>query len=382
MRNTVCLLLLAPAFAGTLVGRMGVPSGVGVGNATLSLTLSQAAAVPGSFALVPQAVSCATSLDGSVVGLPNPLPAPVVSALAGSGTLAAGNYFVVYSYSGLGGETLKSPETAVVLTGAGAVQVAPPTRQPAGASWDVYIGTSSGGETRQYAGSFATYTQTAGLSAGAALPATNSTVCSLTFNDATVPAPTYYVATLSDVNGNPLPGYPQSWYLAGSTVDVSLLEPLSSNPALRFPSPILATPSSSQPQSVASALNLNGYPIQGTGNLGPGMYTTTWVGTLPAASATLSQWTPNVAVVVKRLSAAAQTAGAGGTLGATLALSDGSNTCSFSGLLGGAATFGSTNLGSGVCTFAAGVPLSVRLTSDDHGTRPGNVTVAVEMTAQ
>ena len=190
------------------------------------------------------------------------------------------------------------------------------------------------------------------------------------------------MATLSDVNGNPLPGYPQSWYLAGSTVDVSLLAPLSSNPAVRFPSPILASPSSSQPQSVASGLNLNGYPVLGTGNLGPGMYASTWVGGWPAPSATLAQWTPNVGVVVRRLSVAAQSAGAGGTLGATLAVSDGNTSCSFGGLLAGTAGFSSSNLSSGGCTFAAGVPLSLRLTADDHSTRPGNVTAAVEMTAQ
>lgn len=99
--------------AGTLTGRFVAPGLGPVANGTLLLTLSQAAQLPGSFALVPETVACATSVDGSVVGVPNPTTAASGAAIAGMGTLPAGTYFVELAYTGAGSSsTLASPEGA------------------------------------------------------------------------------------------------------------------------------------------------------------------------------------------------------------------------------------------------------------------------------
>jgi hypothetical protein len=144
----------------------------------------------------------------------------------------------------------------------------------------------------------------------------------------------------------------------------------------------LQNPPSTQAQSIASPLNLNGYAIDGTANLGPSLISAYVQGTLPSAPSTLFQWTPNVAMMVRRISAYAATAGSGGSAGSTFQVTDGVNSCQFSPVLAIASNSGSANNPSGGCNFAAGIPLSLRLTSDDHTGRPGNVTLAVEMVAQ
>lgn len=372
------------ARAGTLLGRFVLPTtGNGVRNGTLTLALNQAAVVPGSFAIVPQSVACYTSLDGSVVGLPNPAVPPVVHAIAGTGSLPAGTYFIEITYQGDGGESLASAESVAALGAAGEIEVDPPVVQPSGATgYRIYIGAASGTETLQASSGFVSFVQATPLSTGAAPPANNTTACTVEFNDATVPAPTYYVATLTDAAGDSIAGFPQSWYLSGSSVNVSQLIPLTSDPAVRFPSPVLSNPASSAAQSVGSALNLNGFPVQNTSNLGPGMVSGFWSGTIPGPAGILDQWTPNVPIVLHRLSAYAQTAGSGGSSGTTLAVGSAQGTCLFSGMLPGTANSGSNGNPTGFCTFAAGLPLTLSVQSDDHATRPGNVAWILEVTAQ
>jgi hypothetical protein len=188
--------------------------------------------------------------------------------------------------------------------------------------------------------------------------------------------------SLADVNGNTLPGYPQNWYLSGASLDVSNIIPLTFPPSVRFGMPVLQNPSSTQPQSIASPIAMNGYNVQGSGNVGPALFSSYTSGTLPAPTATLAQWTPNVGVTVKRISAFAQTAGSGGSTGTSFQVTDGTNTCTVAGLLPAAGTFSSSNSTSGICNFSAGVGLSLKDTADDHASRPQNVTVTVEMTAQ
>ncbi len=375
------------ARAGVLTGKFVLPTGGAVANGTLALTLSQqgVTSLPG-YAVVPQTVACYTSSDGSVVGLPNPQTAPGGNAFNGLGTLAAGVYFVEIAYTGASSATsLASPESRLSLTAAGELQIPPPALQPAAATgYAVYVGTSQGGETLQgtVSGFSASFTQAGPLAAGAALPAANTSVCSLTFNDAITPSYTTYAATLEDSSGNVEPGYPQNWYLAGLSADVGTIMPLASNPAVAFPQPILANPSSTTAQSLGSALYLNGFNLEATGNVGPGFFSAYWAGALPAANTALATWTPNAGIWVRRADVNAQTAGTGGTQGTAITVSDGTSTCTFSGLLAGSATAGSQGFPTGVCDFNAGVPLTVRVLSDDHTTPPQNLSWSLELTAK
>lgn len=379
--------LASALWAGNLTGTFRTPLGGPVANGTLLLTLSQAAVLPGSFAVVPQTVSCATSDDGSVVGVPDPMVAPAGGAFNGIGTLAAGTYFIKIVYTGASGTTsLASPELVLSLASAGELRITTPTLQPAAATgYAVYIGTSSGTETLQgsVSGFGGAYTQATALSAGAAPPASNDTGCLVTFNDTTIPSYTYYTATLEDSAGNTLPGFPQNWYLAGTSVDVANLEPLTTVPAARFPTPILSNPAADVPQSLNSALNMNLHLLMNSANVGPGFFSSYWVGTLPAATTAIGGWTPNTAVRLQRIDLYAQSAGAGGTSGFTVSVTDGTSTCAFQNLLTGAAAVASAapaGFGAG-CAFGAGVPLTVSVTADDHTTRPGNVSWQIEMTA-
>lgn len=378
------LLLALPLAAGTLTGRLVLPMTTRpLAGATLTFTLSQAAAVPGSFMLVPQSVSCFTTADGSIVGLPDPAALPSAQAQTTGGSLPSGLYFIQWTWLGASGETLPSSELEISLAAPGSIQLQPPANPPASATgMSVYIGTASGQETMQYSGPIAAYTQSVPLVSGALPPNRNTTVCSLNFNDDTIPAPTYYQVNLLAAGGAQIAGFPQSWYLSGSTVDVSAIVPLSTNPALRFPEPILSNPSSAMPQSIASPLLLNGYPLSGAANIGPGLLSLSFASTLPAPLATLDQWTPNAAVSLHRLSLYAALAGSGGVNGLTLAVTDGVNTCSFAGLLPGPQPYSSNALPTGVCSFNAGVPLSLQLTSDDHSTRPANLSLVLEMTSR
>ena len=86
-----------------------------------------------------------------MVGIPNPLTLPNTSITYGSGTMAAGIYYVVFTFYTNGNlETLASPELKVQLTGTGSLIISPPATFPAGAAgMRVYVGTISGAETAQ-----------------------------------------------------------------------------------------------------------------------------------------------------------------------------------------------------------------------------------------
>jgi hypothetical protein len=369
--------------AGTLTGKFALPnSSLPAANATLTLRLSQAGVVPGSLALVPSPVVCYTTANGAVTGLPDPTAPPVVTASQGNGTLPAGTYFVDVTTINSGGESLPSPETVVVLPAPGALTVSPPA-VPAGASFAVYIGMASGAETRQaVADAGAPYVQSTPLTAGAALPSSNTSPCQFTFNDAILPAPTYYIATLADAQGNTYPGFPQDWYLTGPTADVSQIYPLATPLPIRFLTPIFANPGTSAAQSLNSNLNLNGYAIDNTDNLGPGLMSVFWSGSLPAPAASLDEWTPNSAVVLRRLSVYAQSPGNGGSVGAVFTVSSAQGVCTFPALLPAAGTAGSSSSGSGTCSFSAGLPITLALSADDHTARPGNLNFVLEFTGE
>lgn len=390
MRVLPALLLLAmlPVAVraqSSLTGKFVLPTMGPVANGTLLLQLSQQAttAAGGSAQLAPAQVSCYTSTDGSVVGVPNPTATLTGAAVPGTGSLAAGTYFVELAYAVSGSPaTLPSPQASFSLTSAGELTITAPSVQPSAASgYSVYIGTSSSSLTLQGTVSgWSGYTQSTALISGSAPPGSNSSTCSLVFNDAILPTGTYYTATLSDASANVLPGFPRNWYLAGSSQNVGALQPLSTNPALLYPSPILASPANpGVGQSLVGALNLNGYALRDVANVGPGFYGLFWSGTAPAANTQLGAWTPSWPVTVERVNMTAQTAGSGGTAGISVQLSNGTTTCTVAGLLPAAAT--SSSVAASGCQFPAGVSITVKVLTDDHSAEPQNLNVGIELSA-
>src|SRR5205807_7168776 len=141
----------------------------------------------------------------------------------------AGTYFVRTTWANSSGETVASPERNIVTTAAGTLVVQVPANLPANATqWKIYIGVTTGTETLQSTQSapFVNYSQSTSLANGAALPSANSSSCSLRFNDELQPSYTGYNVTFTTTNGAAIPGFPQKWYLAGGTVNVSNGTPL------------------------------------------------------------------------------------------------------------------------------------------------------------
>lgn len=120
-------------------------------------------------------------IEGALSGLNNYLggntpPPAVLSTSTSAGTLGAGTYYVRNTYNSVAGETLASFETSVVLSGTGEVIVQSPPPYQGATSWNCYISSSVGTETKQgSAVAIGTnYTQSAALSAGSALPTANT----------------------------------------------------------------------------------------------------------------------------------------------------------------------------------------------------------------
>jgi hypothetical protein len=226
-------------------------------------------------------VECATSVDGSVVGTPNPL-APPTTAVVYSGTLPSGNYFVEVAWVDASGNvTLVSPEKQVQLTASGEIQVSSPAGGPpaTAAAMRVYIGASSGTETLQGTATppSAGFTQSSALSSGAAPPSTNSTICQIVANDAGWPTGTGYTVSLNGPGGDVLPGYPMQWQLLGpgQTIDLNKGLPIY-NGQVTYPIPILAQPYNHAAQSISGPLSMSGYNLVNVGKLGIGTDLPAW----------------------------------------------------------------------------------------------------------
>lgn len=250
------------------------PSGLPIKNGTLAFNLQQAGLIVGTGAVVPLTANCYTSIDGSVVGLPNPTANVIAAVNYGSGTLPGGIYYVETTFYSGSQETLPSPELRIQLTGTGTLTISPPISFPANAAgMRVYIGATSGAEQLegQTASPTAQFAQSVPLASGAAPPATNTSVCSIAFNDTIIPFSGYNVS-LTSSTGNAYPGWPQSWQLNGGTngtVNVSQGAPLWNGVTI-YPQPILAQPLNHGPQSISGPLNMSGYNLVDVGNLGAG----------------------------------------------------------------------------------------------------------------
>ena len=106
--------------------------------------------------------------------------APTVTPTTGTGSLAGGNYYVKVTYTDPAGETTGSAETGPInLSATGELTVTAPAFAPDDETgYNVYIGTTSGGETKQNAspvGVGTNYVQSAALGAGSAVPGANTT---------------------------------------------------------------------------------------------------------------------------------------------------------------------------------------------------------------
>lgn len=230
--------------------------------------------------VIQSTVSCATSIDGSVVGMTNPLNPPNV-AVGFSGTLPAGNYYVQNAWYDVAGHiTLVGPEVQIQLSGTGQLQVnLPDSGMPAtSVGMKVYIGASSGSETLQGATTGgATFVQSSPLTAGAVVPATNNTVCQIVANDAGWPTGTGYTVGMTSPAGDIVPGFPMQWQLLGpgTTTNLSNGLPLY-NGTVTYPIPILAKPYNHAQQSISGPLSMTNYNIVSVGALGVGTAVPGW----------------------------------------------------------------------------------------------------------
>jgi hypothetical protein len=230
--------------------------------------------------VVPDSASCATSVDGSVVGVRNPLQVPQTSVVF-SGTLPAATYFIKITwYDAAGNQTLAGPETQRQLVSTGSIVVQEPSSgMPNEAvGMRVYMSTSANTETLQgsVAGSGA-YTQSVPLVTGAALPSSNTTLCEIIANDAGWPSGTGYDTVLTSPNGSTQPGYPMQWQFLnpGSTYNLSQGLPLY-NGTVTYPIPIMARPYNHGPQSISGPLSMTGYKLTQVSYLGVGTNNPAW----------------------------------------------------------------------------------------------------------
>jgi hypothetical protein len=262
----------------TLIGNLRGANGTPSSNSILTLTPSQAGFIQGCGINIATPVTCATSTDGSVVGIPNPLTATIDTS-GGGGSLPASTYYTVYEwYDAAGHVTLISPETRI--SASGTLVVNPPASgMPANAvGMDVFIGTAAGGETLQgQTSGSASFVQSVALISGTAPSSSNTTICQVVANDAVWPTGTGYKASMTDVNGNAVPGFPMQWQLLGPGTTINLANGLPYyHGVVTYPVPILAQPQNHGQQSISGPLNLTGYNLTNVGMLGIGTLTPGW----------------------------------------------------------------------------------------------------------
>ena len=256
----------------TLTGNLRSANGIPSSNSILTLTPSQQGLIAGCGVNLATVNTCATSTDGSVVGIQTPQTA-TVNTTSGGGSLPSGVYYTVYEwYDAAGHVTLVSPETATTLGATGTLVVNPPSSGvPALAvGMDVFISTSSGTETLQgQTTGTASFVQSTALTSGSSPASTNTTLCQVVANDAVWPTGTGYNVSMVTVNGNPVPNYPMQWQLLGpgSTYNLSNGLPYYHG-VVYYPVPILSAPANHGQQSISGPLNFGGYYVTGVGKLG------------------------------------------------------------------------------------------------------------------
>jgi hypothetical protein len=112
----------------------------------------------------------------------DPTQAPTLSASGSGSSLAAGTYYVQYTWVTANGETMTSPEGNITITSGQDIVVTIPSLPFGATQANVYIGTTSGGEYRQSNTTVTTYTQHTSLLTNTATSASRTT------NTAVVPS--------------------------------------------------------------------------------------------------------------------------------------------------------------------------------------------------
>jgi len=166
-----------PPYVG-LTGTLTSANGMPASNYVITLSPSQVMYVGGTGIVVGNA-NCGTDTTGAIIGTPNPAGAAILSAVVGTGTLGAGNYYVkVTWYDAFAHQTLPSAEASVQLVSTGSITVSPPAGgAPLSAvGMDVYIGSSAGAETYQGQTSVPTATFTQSTALGQSVSAVTITV--------------------------------------------------------------------------------------------------------------------------------------------------------------------------------------------------------------
>src|ERR1041384_1726711 len=270
------LLGVFSAEAQDVTGLLRTPTGALIQDATIGLGLNQAGISPGSFTVVPMTDTCGTDTLGNVVGMTRRITTPTVVPSTASGTVPAGTYYTAITFFrynsqampdfAMRTETETSPVTLTLLTSAGHLTVTAPAQPALANGYVIYVGTSPSTLKFQTHVDNGTNGVVSSFLTATAAPTSNNTVCSPIFNDAIIPSFTFYRTSVTLRTGATAPGFPQNWYLAGSGVDISTVYPVANVAnATRFPSPLLANPSSNAQQSVASPVTLNDYTLTAGG---------------------------------------------------------------------------------------------------------------------
>ncbi len=121
-----------------------------------------------------------TSPSASLAASPyvaNPTAAPTLTAVSGSTSLAAGTYYVSFTYTNIWGQTEASPQASVTITAGQAIQVSAITPPLGVAGVDYYLSEAAGSTTVLYdaSGSGAQTNLTALPASGAAAPPSSNT---------------------------------------------------------------------------------------------------------------------------------------------------------------------------------------------------------------
>lgn len=117
---------------------------------------------------------------------PAALAAPAAPTLSQSsgGALSAATYYAQISYVNAFGETVASAEASLAVSANNVLTVSSPANVTGATGWNVYVGSTSGTETKQNTSPLAIGTNwtepTSGLITGAALPSSNSTASVVT----------------------------------------------------------------------------------------------------------------------------------------------------------------------------------------------------------
>jgi hypothetical protein len=110
--------------------------------------------------------------------------------------------------------------------------------------YKVYIGATAGSETLQgTVASWTAHSQAVNISAGAAPPVSNNTVCSLAFSDELIPTGTGYTVNFIIARSSKIPGFPQTWCKFGGAAGLPYFNPHSfRNTLVRLGQDICKTP--------------------------------------------------------------------------------------------------------------------------------------------